>query len=172
MTLHRSLAVALALSALLANCVLPGVGVGAPCAKTSECLSENVCVLLDETDPESDAVCLPMLELPSPQACFADEDCPAALWPVDASCNDEGRCTCEDFDASSCPNTDDVIGEHTCRCLPLAFGGDDCEDDNQCIDTLICGNGTCTDGFSGDPCDSDADCGSSENFTCDANVCV
>ena len=161
----------LSMVALVATCVLADVGVGASCEVTDECTAPNVCVLLDEGDPDSGAVCLPMLDLPAPQACFADEDCPAAGWPVDATCNDEGRCTCggEGF---SCTGIDDeVVGEHTCRCLVPAVLEEACEDDNQC-DTGICGNGVCGIGFEGDGCDSDADCPGSINTTCDASICV
>lgn len=169
---RAQLALAIVATVLVSTCVLPGIGIGRECTTTSDCSSPNVCVLLDETDPASDAVCLPMLELPSPQDCFADEDCPVAGWPVDATCAD-GRCACSGakFDATSCPGLDDVIGVHSCRCVPGDLAPDDvCEDDNQCI-TGFCGAGECTTGFDGEACDADDDC-ISTNRTCDAGVCV
>lgn len=176
MTLHRAsprvlTAVLLALLASLGlACVLADAGVGDSCEGTFDCLSPNVCVRLDEADPEGGSVCMPMLELPSPQACVVDDDCPLAGWPVDASCDDEGRCLCAGSDFA-CDGGDEVVGEHTCRCLVIAFLGDPCEDDNQC-EVLICGSGVCTEGANGETCDSDADCPNSDGITCEAGFCI
>lgn len=154
-----------------ASCVFPEVGLGKPCEQQSECLSGDACVRIDPADPDEGNVCLPMLELDAPQACTVDEDCAAAGFPVDSFCNGDGLCTCDVDDGFTCDGFDEVIGEHTCRCLVAAIPTDDeCEDDDQCV-SFHCGDGTCVDGEDGDGCDSDEDCQLASNTTCNAGTC-
>lgn len=140
----------------LGACVLAEIGIGDDCDISADCVSDLVCVLLDEAKPDGDTVCMPMLEIDAPRECTADADCATAGFPVDAVCDAEGRCACrgEGFD---CSGTSTVVGEHTCRCLPLlADGRGECEDDNQC--PFACAAGSCTDGAPGSPCDTESDC--------------
>lgn len=156
-----------------AFCVFPDLGVGRPCEAQSVCSAGHVCVRLDPEDDGEGSVCLPMLELDAPQACTADEDCAAAGFPVDSFCQD-GLCTCGDADDGFTCNsfdTTEVVGEHTCRCLPaLLVDGVECIDDNQCA-SLRCGDGNCVAGNDGDGCDSDEDCAFSTNATCGGGTC-
>jgi hypothetical protein len=153
------------------TCVVPDVGVGAPCGEQSDCTTDNVCVRIDPEDDNEGSVCLPMLELDAPFPCAADEDCAAAGFPIDSSCDGDGRCTCDDA-AFTCGDFDQVVGEHTCRCLDTVVNtGDECEDDNQCV-SQHCGNGSCTDGVDGDDCDADDDCPLSLESRCADGACV
>lgn len=149
-----------------ATCVFPDVGVGAECEEQSDCLSGVQCVRLDPEDEDEGNVCLPMLELDAPQACVVDDDCAAAGFPVDAVCDGAQRCTCEGA-AFQC-DFDEVIGEHTCRCLPAGLDeGEKCEDDTQCV-TARCGAGECVIGDVDEPCDDGDDCISG---TCTGGAC-
>ena len=164
-----------ALLALLAGlhagaCVFPELGIGDACDAQEDCLSGLACVRLDPEDDDEGDVCLPMLELDAPQACSDDDGCAAAGFPIDATCVD-ARCTCEG-EAFTCDGFDEVVGEHTCRCLPGGLDdGASCEDDNQCIST-ICGAGACEGGFDGDACDDDDDCPFSATSTCTGGTCA
>jgi hypothetical protein len=164
------LACALAGTAANVTCVFPEVGLGAPCESQSECLSGDACVRVDPEDTDEGNVCLPMLDLAAPQACTVDEDCPAAGFPVDASCNGDGLCTCDPDDGFTC-DFEEVLGEHTCRCLVGGIDvGESCEDDAQCI-TTHCGNGACVAGLTGDACDNDDDCQFGEVALCTEGTC-
>ena len=166
----RPLASALVVVACAATCVIPPVGQGKPCEGQSECSSGDVCIRIDPEDDGEGSVCLPMLELDAPQACTVDDDCAAAGFPIESFCDGDSRCTCDLEDGFLC-DFEEVVGEHTCRCLPAGLpSGDACEDDTQCI-SFHCGNGNCVDGVDGDGCDNDEDCQLSTNETCNAGTC-
>lgn len=153
------------------TCVIPEVGQGKSCEAQAECSSGDVCIRIDPEDEGEGNVCLPMLELDAPQACTADEDCAAAGFPVDSSCDGDGRCACDLEDGFSCDGFDEIIGEHSCRCVVTALATDDeCVDDNQCA-SFQCGDGNCVDGEDGDGCDLDEDCANSATNTCNAGTC-
>lgn len=166
----RATPFALALMTLASTtCVFPEVGLGAPCEDQSACLTGDACVRIDPENDGEGNVCLPMLELPAPQECIADDDCAAAGFPIESFC-DANRCTCDLEDGFTC-DFEEIIGEHTCRCLAAGLEtGDACEDDTQCV-SFHCGNGNCVDGVDGDGCDNDEDCQESSSATCTAGTC-
>lgn len=173
MTMRRlvtGLAVSVVIGATGA-CVIPPVGLGASCEQQSDCTTGKQCIRIDPEDEGEGNVCLPMLELDSPQACPSgdDEECAAAGFPIDAFCDDDLRCTCDD-EAFTC-EFGTVIGEHSCRCVPSELAtNDECIDDNQCL-SLHCGDGNCVLGNDGDGCDEDEDCEDSSTGTCNAGTC-
>lgn len=138
-------------------CVLPQLGIGDECRKSTDCLSGLVCVLLDEENPAGEAVCMPPLKLDR-TSCSDDDECTRAGLPVDAYCTAGGHCACdlEEMTTLSC-DTNEFPGRFACGCVSADEGdvGDECGHPEECA-TLACSvdEGRCI-----EECTTDDDCG-------------
>jgi hypothetical protein len=149
---------------LSGSCVFPKTGIGEACARSGDCRSDLVCVLLDSEDSSSDAVCMPMLPIDEPVECTTIDDCLRAGYPVDADCA-ASRCSCDGLD-SACSNLGFARDPITCVCALVGT----CDEDADCAGR-VCALGACSDGDTGDPCEDDADCPASFDRRCEAGSC-
>jgi hypothetical protein len=90
---------------------------GDDCVESADCgRAELVCVLVDIRVPAGDRICLPMHDVDEPLACTSNAECPAAAYPVDATCED-GTCACVG-DTFDCGPDGLVLDAPTCQCIP------------------------------------------------------
>ncbi len=132
------------------NICLNSGSIGTPCSANTDCLGPLIC---------GNNIC----RLPLPQ-CLVDANCPSDQVCLDRNCVQEGSV------GTSCNDTADCVNGLTCLNNSCQVPSVGCQTDDDCIPGQVCLNTICVaDGSVGTPCMATADC--LNGLVCEDGTC-